>query len=199
MELASAMLSTNSRGQSPVVSSRELTAKVTMKSQSTREETTAKLFFYPVHGNLLLGSENPCLHPRPGELVQALTERFHIRCMITLTPQFEDFDITGLAQYHRPLTDAGVPSPDQVRPMVEIVTTHIERSQPVWCHCQRGLDRTGCVLGCSLTSLGHCPDTVIQKIVECFPPGRRTPELLRLWAPYADLIRSFYVRRDGVG
>lgn len=157
------------------------------------------LFFYRLYGGLLIGSESPCLYSQARCIVAEMVRRFSICAMVTLTEEFTDFRLPGLRQYHRPLASPGVPSVERVREVVELVRPHLQQGEPVWCHCQRGTDRTGCVLGCCLVAQGVPPEDAIRQITAAFPPARRTPRLLALWEPYAQLIRVFATEESGAG
>jgi protein-tyrosine phosphatase len=148
-------------------------------------------FFYRLQDGRLIGSENPCCYPHVTVLVADIVRLFGVRVMVTLTAEFTDFGLPGLRQYHRPLPSPGVPAIAQVREVVELVLQHLRRGEPAWCHCQRGTDRTGCVLGCCLVAQGVPPEVAIRQVTDAFPPGRRTPRLLALWEPYAQIIWEF--------
>ncbi len=149
------------------------------------------LFHYALADGRLLGSEDPGLHPRARELVTTMVQHYGVRVLMTLTAEPTDYGLPGLCQYHRPLSPRRIPSADDVRPLVALVLRHVQRGEPVWCHCRHGLDRTGSVLGCSLVALGVPPARAIADVTAAFPPARRTPRLLALWEPYAALIRAF--------
>ena len=109
--------------------------------------------------------------------------------MLTLTPGFEIYDIPGLTQHHIPMGD--LPTRAEVKQAIDIIAAHLAQSDRVWVHCQKGLDRTGCVIGAYLVSSGIAPDRAVALLLERFPPVRRHPRMIQLWRPFEQLIRSF--------
>jgi len=148
-----------------------------------------RFYHYTFLDGLLIGSEHPSSLGRPTEVVQHFVTAVGVRALLTLTSDFQDFGIERLTQHHVPMAD--VPTRAQVELTTDLVGEHLARGEPVWNHCQRGIDRTGTAIGAYLVTTGHRADRVIQELIARFPARRRTPQMLELWQPYADLIRSF--------
>jgi protein-tyrosine phosphatase len=80
--------------------------------------------------------------------------------------------------YHRrPIPDRHIPSLDEMKAILDLIDSEIQRNCPVYLHCLGGLGRTGTVVGCWLAR--H--DVVAGS--EVFNHIRR----LRKRDPYADL------------
>jgi hypothetical protein len=141
----------------------------------------------------LIGSEHPAALGHSRQIVEYFAQRRGVRVLITLTTDFERFGIPELRQYHVPIT--AIPSHEQVEQAVAVIGQHLAIAEPVWVNCQQGLDRTGCIIGCYLTTLGQSADTVIEAVHSKFPPRRLHPRFVQLWQPYADVIRAFSRRR----
>ncbi len=153
-------------------------------------EPLRNFYFYQMDGGQLTGSENPSQYPNAVEIVRAVVECCHIRAMVSLVPDFTDYGIAEIIQYHHPLPNNRIPTRSEVIDIVNIIRPHRRRGEHVWCHCQRGTDRTGCVLGGVLADSGLPVNDVVRQLTSHFPAGRRTPQLLALWEPYEEIIRS---------
>jgi atypical dual specificity phosphatase len=146
-------------------------------------------FHYSFLGGRLMGSEHPAVLGRPRPLVEHFVRERGVRTLLTLTVPFVDYRVAGLVQHHVPIV--GVPTPEAAARAVACIAEGLAAGGAVWVHCQQGLDRTGCVLGCYLVSAGEPPEQVIAEVLARFPERRRHPAFLQLWEPYAVVIRSF--------
>ena len=147
-----------------------------------------RFFHYTFLNQALLGSEHPAVFGRATPIIEHFVKSLGVRAILTLTPGFQDFRFPGLVQHHVPIRD--MPSRKQVAEAVEIVGAHLRLAEPMWVHCQHGLDRTGCVIG-SYASIGQSPDEVVAELYGKFPERRRTALMIKLWKPYKEMIRSF--------
>ena len=136
-----------------------------------------------------MGSEHPGAKGNAQRRVSEIVGDGGVTTMLTLAGSFRDYRLANLVQLHRPMPD--VPTRTQVAEAVGIVRAHLESGHRVWIHCQRGLDRTGAVIGGYLCQSGLAPDRVIAMLLERFPPARQQPAMRRLWQPFERLIRSF--------
>jgi hypothetical protein len=148
-----------------------------------------RFYHYTFLDNSLIGSEHPAIFGNARPILDHFVGKLGIRALITLTPGFQDFRYPNLTQYHIPIHD--MPSVDQVSQAIEVIRQHHSRKEPVWVHCQHGLDRTGCVIGSYLASLGQPPGEVIAELYGKFPERRRNSRMIALWEPYEAMIRSF--------
>jgi hypothetical protein len=148
-----------------------------------------KLLHYELMDGRLIGSEYPGAVGGPDRVVQELMADGQRTAMITLTPAFRQYRCPRLTQIHCPL--ANLPDRSRIEAVVAMVHQHLARGDRVWVHCQRGIDRTGCVIGSYLVCAGRSPDEVIELLVRQFPAAWQSPRMLQLWRPSADLIRSF--------
>jgi protein-tyrosine phosphatase len=155
-----------------------------------------RFFEYSFLNGLLVGSENPRAHPDPAGAVRSLIERYGLRAMLTLTQEFYDFRIPGLQQHHVPLPNSRRADKEKYQEAVRVVRTHVRAGQPILVHCQRGLDRTGVVIGCYLVSTGRPADEVIEEILSKFPLQWELSRLRELWEPQADRIRLLSASMD---
>jgi len=156
-----------------------------------------RFYHYDFLDGRLMGSEHPCSLGRPKQLIEHFLRTQGVRALITLTTDFIDYGVPELRQYHVPI--ANMPSRGQVRQAVTLIHQRLAQNEGVWVHCQQGIDRTGCVIGCYLTATGSDPGRVIAELLQKFPERRRTPRMVELWQPYADMIRSFWAPRGSGG
>ncbi|MEX2214810.1 MAG: protein-tyrosine phosphatase family protein [Phycisphaeraceae bacterium] len=147
-----------------------------------------RFFHYVMCDGLLVGSEHPSVLGRLRAVVDQMIQDYGVRVLITLTPRFESFHIAALAQHHVPIT--GVPTSEEVARAVAIIRDHTVRHEPVWVHCQQGLDRTACIIGCHRVASGENPDAVLADLLAVAPPRRRHPAYQCLWEPYAQRVRQ---------
>jgi len=147
-------------------------------------------YHYSFLNGCLIGSEHPASLGWPKQVVEHFVAARGVRALITLTEEFQSYGVPGLQQHHVPI--AGTPTRQEVEPAVALIREHLSRDERVWVHCQHGIDRTGCVIGCYLASAGQPPERVVTELFERFPERRRHPLYVELWRPYAELIRSFW-------
>ncbi len=157
---------------------------------SFRSQLLNTFYLYQLDEGRLIGSENPCLYPNPAQIAAEVVRAFQVRAIVSLVPDSMDFGTPEVTHYHHPLPNNGVPTICQVRDVIATITPHLQKGQVVWCHCQQGIDRTGCVLGGILAGKGMPADSIIQQVTARFPVARQSPRLLALWKPYADIIRA---------
>lgn len=147
-----------------------------------------RFFYYTLGDGTLVGCEHPAVLGRPEEVLKALAEKYEVQAMITLTSRFTDFGVARVRQWHVPM--AGLPTGAEIELALALIDTCRQSGAVVCVHCQRGLDRTGCVLGCYLVRQGADPETVIEELLSRFPPGCRGPRFRELWQPSAEIIRG---------
>lgn len=147
------------------------------------------LFYYSFLDKKLVGSEDPGLYGNPYALVEELCEQYDIRHMITLTPEFSEYNIIGLSQYHVPIYQ--IPSRQDMRQLFEIIDSSLQKNDAVLIHCRAGIDRTGCVIGAYLAQKGHDTEQIIDELLSKFKNRFNNPNLNDLWKDKADFIRSY--------
>ena len=167
----------------------------------TTEGERSSWFHYEFLQGRLIGSEHPeNLHSDHAEKIAIgkrtaahLAEERNIRGVIILTLERWTYDVPRLSEYHIPMSDreTQAPSVRDLSSALTIIDTHLSRSEGVWVHCQRGMDRTGCVIGCYLSAIGYSPERVIEGLRDRFPAYRSRPEFHGLWEPVAERIREF--------
>ena len=151
-------------------------------------------FHYAILDGRVIGSEDPMLCGRARQVVEHLVEREGMRVAITLTEQMHQWHRPDLVQYHVPII--GVPERQTLVQVVALITEHLGRGERVWVHCRRGLDRTGCVLGCLLVSTGMEPAEAIEQVATHFPPLWRHAQTAGWWDAYAGRIRGFAAEKS---
>ena len=162
---------------------------------------TAWYHFSILEGRVI-GSEHPeNLHFDDREkreisrrIAQYLNSEHKIRAVINLTEAAWSYGVGGMAEYHFPLSDNRIDgtSFEELKAIVDTISTHIEAGENVWVHCQQGIDRTGCAIGCYLVTLGMDPSTAISLIKENWSDRRKSkPMYHELWEPSAKRIREF--------
>lgn len=158
-------------------------------SMNSEPAVLNKFFFYQVGNSQLIGSENPFVYPKSDELLSAMIEHLRISVLVSLAPVAECVSLS-IIHYQYVLPNDRVPTIDEVRPIISALLAHIRRGEVVWCHCQRGLDRTGCILGGLLTHCGFSAEEATRKLLSQFPHSRQSSKMKDLWKPYAQLIGS---------
>lgn len=148
----------------------------------------ARFFHYSFLDGVLIGSEHPANLGKASRIIAPFVA-IGVRTILTLTPGFQDFHEAAIQQFHVPIQD--MPSPSQIAEAIEIIDVSCAAGQRVWVHCQHGIDRTGCVIGSYLASIGEPADRVIVELYARFPERRRHPRMIELWKPYEAMIRSF--------
>ena len=80
----------------------------------------------------------------------------------------------------RPIRDYGIPTPEAIKKLLDIIDLSIENNQPVYLHCLGGLGRTGTVVGCYLAR--HGSDSG-QKVLDIIRALRRNTATHHLASP----------------
>ncbi len=142
---------------------------------------------YTLSGGELVGCEHPAVLGRPQAVLEALADEYNVQAVLTLTPRFTDFALPQVRQFHVPM--AGLPSPAELERAMAVIDFCCQANEVVCVHCQRGLDRTACVLGCWLVRQGAEPETVIAELLSKFPPACCSERFRELWRPCAEIIR----------
>jgi hypothetical protein len=148
----------------------------------------AGFFHYSFLDGSLVGSEYPAVLGNPKRVIAPMVAS-GIRALLTLTPSFQDFHEPAIAQFHIPIEE--MPSRQQIADAIAIIDRHLNSGQGIWVHCQHGIDRTGCVIGSYLATIGQPADRVIAELYAKFPERRRNARMIALWEPYEKMIRSF--------
>lgn len=151
---------------------------------------SSRFFHYSFLDGALIGSEHPANLGKAARIIEPFIAA-GVHAILTLTPGFQDFHTPALQQFHVPIRD--MPAREQIVEAVTIVQQQLTRGRSMWVHCQHGIDRTGCVIGSYLASIGQPPDGVIRELYGKFPERRRHPRMIELWKPYEAMIRSFAV------
>lgn len=148
----------------------------------------APFFHYSFLNNTLIGSEDPGVFGSSLKTATQFCMAFNIRYMISLTPEYENFCIEGLQRHHVPIEE--MPSPSDMTKIFNIIEAGLSAHSSVWLHCQRGIDRTGCVIGSYLVSKGHDPEEVISELFLRFKKRINHPSLATLWHDKMEFIRT---------
>ena len=93
----------------------------------------------------------------------------HVVCLSHVAPTYDAAPCTVTALRLQDLVSGGEPDdPDRERAIVmeaaADVVDHLERGIGVAVHCMGGRGRTGTVVGVSLVTLGHDPETVVAHL-----------------------------------
>src|SRR5437588_23057 len=139
------------------------------------DRTLSRFYHYCFLNGTLIGSEHPDSVGRPGVIVDHFVRDRNVRTLITLTPACRKLEIPGLRHSHLPIK--GMPSRGEVEAAVGLVREGLHRGA-VWVHCQQGIDRTGCVIGCFRVSAGESAEVVIGDLYRAFPERRRQPRAI---------------------
>jgi protein-tyrosine phosphatase len=153
-------------------------------------------FYYSFLDGMLIGSEDPSIFGNGRDAAKDLCCRYSIKHMITLTPEFNAFEIKGLTRYHVPMYD--IPSRQDIERLIIIMERALSYNEAVWVHCKQGIDRTGCVIGAYLAYKGLDPEEVIGELLNKFKKRLSHPKLETLWKDKIDFIRS-YAKRAKIG
>lgn len=138
---------------------------------------------------MLIGSEDPGNFGNAFDMVKELCNHHNIKHMITLTPEYADYDVPGLSQYHMPMYD--IPSRQDIAQLFDIIDGAIVKEEAVWAHCKQGIDRTGCVIGSYLVQKGHDPDKVVEVLVSKFRKRLLHADVEKLWQDKIRFIKSY--------
>jgi hypothetical protein len=89
-------------------------------------------------------------------------------------------------EYHRfPIPDFGVPTPEKMNELLDMLDAALEAGQVVYVHCWGGVGRTGTVVGCYLVRRGLTGAQALARLVELragLAEGwRRSPESDAQW------------------
>jgi len=138
---------------------------------------------------MLIGSESPCIFGNAHKLVTYFSKYYNIKHIINLTSQCEEYHIDGLKEYHVPVYD--LPFEKDMKQLFNIIEKGLSRKEPVWIHCERGIDRTGCVIGSYLVYKGYNPEEVIEELLDKFKNRIQYPYFYKLWEDKIAFIHSF--------
>ena len=137
-------------------------------------------YYHEYLGGRIIGSENPLATGKMGLLAHKCRE-WSITDLLTLR-------ITGLPQldlpvhvHHVPV--AGVPEHRHIETTNRIIGESLAQGGRIWIYCDRGIDRTGCVIGCYLARTGCHPDDVVDLLVEHAATRINHPRLRELLLP----------------
>jgi atypical dual specificity phosphatase len=154
----------------------------------------------------LIGSEHPENLERDMsgklEVTRIIAERLAsqgFRTVINLTERPWTYGVAALAVQQLPMSDRHIEQTTRATldSAVRLIEQGISAGHGVWVHCQGGIDRTGCVIACYLTSRGLTAEAAIDAIKERWPERRRARSISHeLWEPVADRIRAYASRAD---
>ena len=141
--------------------------------------------YWVEHGRLLAG-EYPGAK-LDGDALQKLA-RFgaaRITSFVDLTEEdeglspYETLLKPGLRYMRHAIRDMDVPSPTEMRAILDTIDAELAAGHVVYVHCWGGHGRTGTVVGCWLVRRGRSPEEALERIAE-----------LRLGVPDADWHHS---------
>ena len=70
--------------------------------------------------------------------------------------------LTAARHESLPISDMGVPSPDEMVDILDVIDEALACSEGVYVHCAAGLGRTGTVVGCWLIRHGVDPGEALE-------------------------------------
>ena len=92
--------------------------------------------------------------------------------------------------YHRlPVRDLGIPSPEHMHRVLDLIEAEQAKGRTVYVHCWGGVGRTGTVVGCYLVRRGLTGQQALDRIAElwqCMEKRHWTPR-----SPETDAQRAF--------
>ena len=143
----------------------------------------------------LFGSENP-FSLGDASLIQELVNLWGISDILVLTQWAPPPCDVAVHWHHVPIQ--GTPGMATIERTNAILTDCLGREGRAWVYCERGIDRTGCVIGCFLVSRGQDPHSVIDLLVS-HAAGRLNHKDLKyvLGPSYAPILD--YAGRDRPG
>lgn len=149
------------------------------------------LFHYKFLDGKLIGSENPNVFGEPVSIVKEMCRRYGIRHLVTLSSEYDEFEVSRLQRYHIPVEK--LPTPRQMITLFSIIDKALDNNEPIWMHCQGGIDRTGSVIGAYLVSKGHDSKQIIKQLQQKFSARLRNYPLDEIWSDYSDFIMSYQI------
>lgn len=147
-----------------------------------------EFFHYHFLDGRLIGSENPGVFGDPTRCAAEICGKYSIKHIVTLTDSQDPYTIKGVARYHIPLGDNI--SNWKINPIFSIIDRALANNEAVWIHCERGIDRTGSVIGRYLVSHGNNADDVIGRLLNNFAKQVNHPRLRNLWQDKIEFIRA---------
>jgi hypothetical protein len=162
-------------------------------------------YYYELLNGALIGSEHPeNLRTGPAEkleITRTIAERLvstrAVRTVLNLTEREWTYAADGLAVVHLPMSDRYIhdTAHETLERAVRCIHEDISVGRAVWVHCQGGIDRTGCVVGCYLVATGQDADGAIAAVKDHWPERRkRNPVSHESWEPVAARIRAYAAR-----
>ena len=160
-------------------------------------------FCYSVCDGRLFGSEHPENLHRDAVDKRAITRRIsqymvehqRVKVVINLTPDPCEYHVPALETLHIPLDDNSIAKVDLavLSDITNVVNDQIERAGAgVWVHCNRGIDRTGLVVGSCLIRRGLDADEAATLVKSHWPEARRRRAFAHdLWEPASRRMREF--------
>lgn len=160
-------------------------------------------FCFSVCDGRLFGSEHPeNLHSDPAEkraitrrIAEYMVQRQHVRMVINLMSEPWEYHVPTLEVLHIPLDDNSIAQVD-LAVLSKVVTTVNDKIDQIgasaWVHCNRGIDRTGLVVGCCLIGQGLDADEAVSAVKSQWPESRKRRAFAHdLWEPVARKMREF--------
>ncbi len=120
-------------------------------------------FHYSFENNLLIGCETIWQKDNPEMRMSALKQKYRIMHLLTLTTKFILYQDKQIKHHHIPIRM--IPNKEQADQAIVIIENALSKEHPIAIHCTKGIDRTGCIIGCYLVKQGHNPDEVIDQLV----------------------------------
>ena len=70
-------------------------------------------------------------------------------------------------KYQRfPIRDAGIPSREQMRSILDTIDAELQADQKIYLHCWGGIGRTGTTVGCYLVRRGKTGEEALSQLAE---------------------------------
>jgi protein tyrosine/serine phosphatase len=146
-------------------------------------------FHYSFENKLLVGCETPWKNGEPEKYVSFLKKEYEIKHILTLTTQFVPHRSNEITRHH--ILILMIPSREQAEKAILIIEGALAKKQAIAIHCTKGIDRTGCIIGCYMVNQGHEPGEIIDLLVHNVSRKMKRHNLKKILEPSYELLYQF--------